>query len=152
MTNNDCLRRISGILGLDESAIIKVFSNIDQQVTKEEISNLLKQEDADEFTDILFTAFLDGLIIEKRGAKEEGAKPPADKNLTNNIIFKKLRIAFDLKAEDVLSILSLADCTIGKHDLSAFFRNPESGKYRKCEDQILENFLAGLQIRYGTLQ
>ncbi|MDG2174689.1 MAG: DUF1456 family protein [Gammaproteobacteria bacterium] len=156
MTNNDCLRRIRGILDPDELALIRIYSHAGQEVTQEEINNLLKQEDADDFTectDSLFTAFLNGLIIEKRGAKE-GAKPPAEERLTNNIIFKKLRIAFDLKAEDILSVLSLADsdCKISKHELSAFFRKPESGHFRACKDPILENFLDGLQIKHGAEQ
>jgi uncharacterized protein YehS (DUF1456 family) len=154
MTNNDCLRRIRGILGFDESALVRVLSLVDQQVTQEEIGNLLKKEDDPDFTectDSLFTAFLNGLIIEKRGAKE-GAKPPTEDRLTNNIIFKKLRIAFDLKAEDILSLLSLADsdCKISKHELSAFFRKPESGHFRACKDHILGSFLDGLQIKHGT--
>jgi uncharacterized protein YehS (DUF1456 family) len=154
MTNNDCLRRIRDILNLDDTALIRIYSLVDQQVIQEEINNLLKKDDADDFnecTDILFTAFLNGLIIEKRGAKE-GAKPPAEERLTNNIIFKKLRIAFDLKAEDILSLLSLADldCKISKHELSAFFRKPESGHFRACKDHVLENFLDGLQIKHGN--
>ena len=149
MTNNDCLRRIRDILDLDEPAMIKIFSLVDQQVTQEEISYLLKEDDASECTDLLFATFLNGLIIEKRGAKE-GAKPTAEERLTNNIIFKKLRIAFDLQAEDILAVLSLADCTLSKHELSAFFRKPDSSKFRKCEDDVFEKVLAGLQIKYGS--
>ena len=152
MTNNDCLRRIHAILDLDESTMKNIISNMGQQVTQEEINNLLEKEDADadadaftECTDILFGAFLNGLIIEKRGTKES-AKPPEEERLTNNIILKKLRTAFDLKAEDILSILSLIECRFTKHELSAFFRKSESNHFKVCKDHVLENFFESLQI------
>jgi uncharacterized protein YehS (DUF1456 family) len=57
----------------------------------------------------------------------------------------KLKIALNLKAEDVLEILGLADFRLSKHELSAFFRKPGHKHYRECKDQILRNFLNGLQ-------
>lgn len=68
--------------------------------------------------------------------------------VTNNIIFRKLRIALDLKAEDILEILDLAGVRISKHELSAFFRKPDHKHYRDCQDQILRNFLKGVQLKY----
>ena len=64
------------------------------------------------------------------------------------MVFFKLKIALDLKAEDVLSVLELADVHISKHELSAFFRKPTHKNYRECQDQVLRNFLAGLQLLY----
>ena len=54
----------------------------------------------------------------------------------------------DLKAEDVIEIIKLAEFAIGKHELSAFFRRPGHKNYRECKDQVLRNFLKGLQIKY----
>jgi uncharacterized protein YehS (DUF1456 family) len=68
--------------------------------------------------------------------------------MNNNVIFRKLKIAFNLQAEEILSILSLADLNISKHELSAFFRRPDRKHYRVCKDQILRNLLTGLQIKY----
>jgi len=66
-------------------------------------------------------------------------------------VFRKLKIAFNLQAEEILTILALADVSISKHELSAFFRRTDHKHYRDCKDQILRNFLTGLQIRYrGT--
>ena len=48
-------------------------------------------------------------------------------------------------AGDILAILSLADFSMSKHELSAFFRKPGHKHYRECKDQILRNFLGGLQ-------
>jgi uncharacterized protein YehS (DUF1456 family) len=60
----------------------------------------------------------------------------------------KLKIALNLKAEDVLEILELAEFRISKHELSAFFRKPGHKHYRECKDQILRNFLQGMQLKY----
>jgi uncharacterized protein YehS (DUF1456 family) len=68
--------------------------------------------------------------------------------LTNNIIFRKLRIALDLKAEDIIDIMNLTEVGISKPELSAFFRKPSNRHYRACKDQVLRNFLKGIQIKY----
>ncbi len=60
----------------------------------------------------------------------------------------KLKIALNLKADDVLEIMNLADLRISKHELSAFFRRPDHKHYRDCKDQILRNFLHGMQLKY----
>ena len=68
--------------------------------------------------------------------------------MTNNIVFTKLKIALNLKAEDILEILVLVDFKLSKHELSALFRKPGNRHYRECKDQILRNFLKGLQLKY----
>jgi len=65
--------------------------------------------------------------------------------LDNNIILRKLKIAFNLKTDEMLDIFKKAGKPIGPHELSAFFRNPNQNKYRACQDQYLRNFLLGLQ-------
>ena len=66
--------------------------------------------------------------------------------LTNNDIFKKLRVAHKLRDEDIVNILKLVDFRISKSELGAFFRNENHPKYMECGDQILRNFLNGLVI------
>lgn len=130
--------------------MISMFSLGGLQVTRAQISDWLKKEDDPAFqqlSDLELATFLNGLIFEKRGRKE-GPQPEAEKRLDNNMIFRKLKIALDLKAEDTLAILALNDFTISKHELSAFFRKPGHKHYRACKDQVLRNFLKGLQIRY----
>jgi len=80
--------------------------------------------------------------------KKEGKQPSPEQRINNNIIFRKLKIALNLKAEDVLEILNLSDMDISKHELSAFFRKPGHKHYRNCMDQILRNFLNGIQLKY----
>jgi uncharacterized protein YehS (DUF1456 family) len=171
VTNNDILRRIRYIFDFNDSKMIAVFGLADHQVTRAQVGNWLKKEDDSgyqECSDILLAIFLNGLIIDKRGEKEgsrpepdkrltdniikrskkEKPQPEPEKQLTKNIIFMKLKIALNLKAEDVLEILDLTNFRISKHELSAFFRKPGHKHYRDCKDQILRNFLKGMQLKY----
>jgi len=66
--------------------------------------------------------------------------------LTNNDVFKKLRVALKLRDDDIVKILELVDFRISKSELGAFFRNEDHPNYRNCGDQILRNFLNGLVI------
>ncbi|MGB3946638.1 MAG: DUF1456 family protein [Bacteroidia bacterium] len=66
--------------------------------------------------------------------------------LTNNDILKKLRVALQLKDEDVVKILKLSDFEITKSELNALYRNPTHPNYKECGDQLLRNFLDGLII------
>ena len=150
MTNNDILRRIRYTFDFGDSKMIAVFALADHQVTREEISGWLKKDDDPAFQecgDVQLAIFLNGLINELRG-KKEGPQPKPEQRLTNNIIFRKLKIALDLKSEDVLAILALADFRMSKHELSAFFRKSDHKHYRVCKEQILRNFLTGVQMKY----
>ncbi len=150
MTNNDVLRRIRYTFDFSDSKMIAIFGLADLQVTRGEISNWLKKDDDPAFqecSDTQLAIFLNGLINDKRG-KKDGPQHEPEKRLTNNIIFMKLKIALNLKAEDVLEILGLADFHLSKHELSAFFRRPDHKHYRACKDQILRNFLKGVQLKY----
>lgn len=150
MTNNDVLRRLRYVFDFDDARMSSIFAQADHDVTRAQISAWLKKEDDPaclKCSDTLLATFLNGLINDKRG-KKEGPQPVPEKTLTNNIIFNKIKIALNLKAEDVLAILELAELHISKHELSAFFRKPGHKHYRECKDQILRNFLNGLQIKY----
>ncbi|VAX34224.1 Uncharacterized protein YehS [hydrothermal vent metagenome] len=150
MTNNDILRRIRYTFDFDDSTMIAIFGLAGCQVTREQISDWLKKDDDPAYqkcSDTQLAIFLNGFINYKRG-KKEGPQPEPEQRLTNNIIFRKLRIALNLKAEDILEIMDLAGLRISKHELSAFFRKPGHKHYRECKDQVLRNFLTGLQLKY----
>ena len=150
VTNNDILRRLRYTFDFSDSKMIAIFGAADLQVTREQISDWLKKEEDlayQKFNDTKMAIFLNGLIIDKRG-KKEGPLPKPEKRLTNNNIFMKLKIALNLKTEDVLEIMDLAHLSISKHELSAFFRKPGHKHYRECKDQILRNFLKGMQLKY----
>jgi len=66
--------------------------------------------------------------------------------MTNNDIFKKLRVALKFRDDEIVEILQLVDFKISKSELGAFFRNEEHPNYMECGDQVLRNFLNGLVI------
>lgn len=135
-----------------DSKIIAIFALADLAVTRDEISDWLKKDEDPEFkvcSDTQFATFLNGLISDRRG-KKDGPQPTPESRLNNNIIFRKLKIAFNVQAEDILVMLDSAGVSISKHELSAFFRKPGHKHYRECKDQVLRNFLKGAQIEYRT--
>lgn len=149
MTNNDILRRIRYTFDLKDSSMVEIFSLADFNATEEQVSNWLKKDEDDNFlklNDAELAMFLNGFINFKRGNRD-GQQPKSEERLNNNMIFQKLRIALDLKAVDVLAILQLADFHLSNHELSAFFRKPGNKNYRECKDQILRNFLLGIQYQ-----
>ena len=150
MTNNDILRRVRYIFDFNDDKMIAIFASADCEVTRAQISDWMKQEDDptyNKLSDVLLATYLNGLINDKRG-KKEGPQPVPEKNLTNNAIFMKLKIALNLQAEEILEIMDLSDFRMSKHELSAFFRKVGHKHYRECKDQILRVFLKGLQIKY----
>jgi uncharacterized protein YehS (DUF1456 family) len=149
LTNNDILRRIRNTFDLNDGAVIEIFSLADFNATEEQVTAWFEKEEDETFiklNDAELALFLNGFINLKRG-KREGGQPKPEDHLNNNRIFQKLRIALNLKAEDILDILQLVDLRLSKHELSAFFRKPENKHYRECKDQTLQNFLLGIQCQ-----
>lgn len=66
--------------------------------------------------------------------------------MSNNDIFKKLRVALHLRNDEIIAIMKLVDFNISKGELGDIFRNEDHPNYKKCGDQILRNFLNGLVI------
>lgn len=67
-------------------------------------------------------------------------------HMNNNDIFKKLRVALQLRDDQIVEIMKLVDFRISAAELGAFFRNADHPKYMDCGDQVLRNFLNGLVI------
>ena len=150
MTNNDVLRRIRYIFDYNDTKMIAIFELADLKVSREQLSDWLKKDDDPTYkalSDTQLATFLNGLINDKRG-KKDGPQAVPEKTLNNNIIFRKLKIALNLKEEETLAILELSNLSISKHELSAFFRRADHKHYRVCKDQVLRNFLQGLQLKY----
>ncbi|MGI1130064.1 DUF1456 family protein, partial [Pseudomonas aeruginosa] len=89
----------------------------------------------------------DGLNTPRGGRHAARPLPPLELPLSNNMILKKLRVAFELKEEDLHAILDSVDFPVSKPELSALFRKPGHSNYRTCGDQLLRNFLKGLTLR-----
>jgi uncharacterized protein YehS (DUF1456 family) len=139
------------ILNANNTQMCALFEKGGLTVNEPQLLAWLKRDDDAGYQscrDKSLAHFLNGVIIERRGEKEDGEQPVAEDELNNNIILRKLKIAFDLKAEDILGLLDAANFRMGKAELSAFFRKPGHKHFRECKDQVLRNFLAGLQIKH----
>ena len=150
MTNNDILRRVRYVFDFSDLKMIELFKLANYDVSKADLDGWFKKDDDPlliEITDKELAIFLNGLIIEKRGKREDPLPEPEDP-LSNNMILRKLKIALDLKSDDILDMLALIDKKISKHELSAFFRNPDHKHYREFLDQYLRYFLNALQKKY----
>ena len=150
MRNNDILRRLRYVFDFSDSKMMAIYKEGGMEVVRADISSWLKKDDDPDFvacTDHLLATFLNGFINDKRG-KREGVEQVAETYLPNNLILRKLKIGLNLKDEDLLEILSLAEVRLSKHELSAFFRKKGHKNYRSCKDQVLRNFLAGLQVKF----
>ena len=153
MTNNDILRRLRYALDISDPVMIKIFKLSEHEIDQSGLTALLKKEDEEGYVDCsdkVMELFLDGLIVHRRGRRETkpGQVKKSDSPLTNNVILKKLRIALELKEDDMIGILKLAGVNISGHELTALFRKAGHRNYKECGDQFLRNFLKGLTIRY----
>ena len=151
MINNDILRRIRFVFDYKNAKMIKIFAKVKHEMELNTLLDLLKKEAEEGYkpcNDKTLCLFLDGLIIEKRGLKEGAEIPEPVSQLNNNLIFKKLRVALELREDDILSALALADFNMSKSELGALFRKPGHKHFKECGDQVLRNFLTGLSIQH----
>ena len=150
MTNNDFLRRLRYALNIKDNIMVQIFKKGNIIVTREDVIDYLKK-DIDEGLKKLsnndLISFLDGLIIQKRGKKEDGTPVPkikVTKNNLNNILLRKLRIALAFKSYDMIRIFKLGGIEISEGELSALFRSEGHKNYKECGDKYIRVFLKGL--------
>lgn len=151
MNNNDTLRSLRYTFDLNDSKMMSIFEMGGSEVTREQVSQWLKKDEDPDFKSLNgaeLAAFLNGFIVKNRGAKEGAETPVPEKWMTNNLILKKIKIALNLKSEDVMALLKLVNVELSDHELSALFRKPEHKNYRTCQDQFLRSFLKALQLKH----
>lgn len=154
MVHNDVLRSVRYMLDISDKKVVEIIKLGGMDVTLADVITWLdkKEEDEEGFVrcpDEVIAHFLDGLVIFKRGKDESRPAPPLELPVSNNQILKKLRVAFELRDEDLQAILHAADLQLSKSELGALFRKPGHSNYRACGDQLLRNFLKGLSLRQG---
>ena len=152
MINNDVLRSIRYMLDLSDIKVVEITKLVDAAfpLEKADVQAFLRKEDDLDYAECsnaVLAHFLDGLIIHCRGRDESLPPRPVEKRITNNVVLKKLRVAFALKDVDMHEIFESAGFPISKPELSALFRQPGHNNYRVCGDQLLRNFLKGLTMR-----
>jgi uncharacterized protein YehS (DUF1456 family) len=150
MNNNDILRKLRYTFNFSDDKMIELFALAESEVTRSTVSDWMKKDEDPNFIQLFdkdLACFLNGFIIDKRG-KKDGQATVNEKSLNNNIIFRKIKIALSFQDDDILEVLDVAGFRFSKHELSAFFRNPTQSQFRPCKDQVLRNFLLGLQLKY----
>lgn len=153
MINNDVLRSVRYMLDLSDPRILEIIQLSDPALVleKTELQAYLAKEDEaghQPCPDRVLAHFLDGLVFHYRGRDESQPARPVEKRVTNNLVLKKLRVAFELKDVDMHQAFVDAGFPVTKPELSALFRQPGHKNYRACGDQMLRNFLKGLTLRY----
>lgn len=152
MINNDVLRSVRYMLNISEFKLVEIVKLGGGEVTQAQMNAFIKREDEPGFEACpqnVMARFLNGLIYLRRG-KDETRPPLAPELPTNNVVLKKLRVAFELKDDDILAMLDESGFKISKTELSALFRKEGHHNYRECGDQFLRNFLKGLTARLKT--
>jgi len=150
MLNNDVLRSLRYTLDVNDVQMAEIIQLSGKEVELETLDALLKKEEEEGFVacdDELMAHFLDGLVYFKRGKDESRPAQPFELPVTNNMVLKKLRVAFELKEDDMHAIMQSVDCPVSKPEMSALFRKFGHSNYRTCGDQFLRNFLKGLTLR-----
>ncbi|GAB3258648.1 YehS family protein [Chitinimonas naiadis] len=150
MITNDVLRSIRYLLNITDGKVADIIKLTGFESDRADIIDYLRKDEEEGYRDCpeeVLAHFLDGLILFKRGRDENRPLQPITLPLYNNLVLKKLRVAFELKEDDMLSILDQAGFRVSRPELSALFRSPDHKNYRRCGDQFLRNFLKGLTLR-----
>jgi uncharacterized protein YehS (DUF1456 family) len=152
MITNDILRSVRYMLDLSDQKVVEIvrLAAADFPVDRADVPGLVCREGEAGFVECsqaLLAHFLDGLIVFRRGRDERLPPRPVERHVSNNIVLKKLRVAFALKDTDLIAIFQAAGFAVSRPELSAFFRDRGHPNYRPCGDQMLRNFLRGLTLR-----
>ena len=149
MINNDVLRSVRYTLKMSEFQLVDIVKLGGGEVTQQKMNAYIKRDDEPGFEPCpqnVMGRFLNGLIYHLRGKDE--TRPPLALDLpTNNVVLKKLRVAFELKDEDLIEMLKRDGQDVSKTELSALFRKEGHPNFRVCGDQFLRRFLKGLTTR-----
>jgi uncharacterized protein YehS (DUF1456 family) len=153
MTHNDVLRSLRYLLNVSDAKLGDIVRLGDGEVSEAELAGFLKREEEEGYRacgDELMARFLNGLVIYKRGKDESRPPQPVEVPVTNNAILKRLRVAFELKESDIITLIEKSGLRVSKGELSAFFRRPDHRNYRDCGDQFLRNVIKGLSANAAT--
>jgi len=154
MTHNDVLRSVRYLLNVSDATLADIIRLGHGEISRGELVAFLKKEDEDGYQacgDAVMAHFLNGLVIYKRGKDDSRPPQPVEVPVTNNTVLKKLRVAFELRDDDIIALLQRTGMSVSKTELSAFFRRPDHRNYRECGDQLLRYLLKGLGSRPQTL-
>lgn len=152
MINNDVLRSLRYALDLGDNHLVVLCELADPAfaVSTAQANAWLRQENEAGFepcSDAALAHVLDGLIVHLRGRDESQPQRAVETRMDNNLILKKLRVAFQLRDIDLQEIFQSVGFAVTKPELSAVFRQRDHKNFRRAGDQLLRYFLKGLVQR-----
>ena len=150
MDNNAILRSLRFALRLEDKDVARLFTLGGCVLTVEQAQARMGREgepDAIYCVDDALGAFLDGLVLDRRGPPPADRPAPPKVPLTNNEVLKKIRVALEMREGDVVTALALADMRLSKGEVRALFRNPAHSNHRPAGDQLVRRFLRGLTLK-----
>ncbi|ASV56148.1 hypothetical protein LJPFL01_2785 [Lelliottia jeotgali] len=150
MLSNDILRSVRYILKSNNNDLVRILALAEVETTPANIASWITKEDEEGFVrcpDIILSSFLNGLIYDKRGKEESAPVLSPERRVNNNIVLKKLRIAFSLKSDDVMAIMTEQKFRVSMPEITAMMRAPDHKNFRECGDQFMRYFLRGLTHR-----
>lgn len=152
MHTNEILIKVSETLKLEIKDMVQIFELGGITLNEEQVNDLLT--DAEGKPDNAYETleyFLNGLIIYKRGVREESSEKSTKPSLSiirqssmNNVVMKKMKIALSLTNDDLIEILKKVNVVVTNRELSPMFRAEGHKHYKKCTDLFLNQFLEGL--------
>jgi uncharacterized protein YehS (DUF1456 family) len=181
MVNNDILIRLRYALNITDLKLVELFELAGMPLSAEALRLLFLKEGEEGYRECdgpTLGAFLEGLVISRRGRKEgapsagpvgaansaapgaapagaansaaksAAAKPAWARQPSNNDVLKAVRIALQLREEDIVAILRSVNVDASKSEINALFRRKDQDNFRQCGDQFLRNFLAGVTKKY----
>ena len=143
MENNALLQTICRALTLSEQDLCGLFQLCDRTLAAGPSVELLADCSNEQMRCVL-----EGLILSKRGPRQDGEPPSLDgRDISNNEVLKKLRIAFDLQQADMQLKFEKGGAMLSRGEFSGLFRKPGSKNFRACSDELLLQFINGLQLQ-----
>jgi len=153
VTHNDVLRSVRYLLNVSDAKLADIIRLGGGEVSEADLVAFLKRDDEEGYRECgheLTARFLNGVVLYKRGKDESRPPQPVELPVTNNVVLKKLRVAFELKDGDIVALIEKSGLRVTKGELGAFFRRPDHRNYRDCGDQFLRNVIKGLSENAAT--
>lgn len=151
MEYNEILASLRYALHIKNAEVLQLIQDGGGKIAAIQVVQILHNEDHSEY--LVCSAawlhhFFDGLTLQRRGPRE-GTAPKIDlTSLDNNMILRKIRIAFELRDTDVIRILKTTEFNLSKSELGAMSRKKDHVNYMPCGDQLLRYLLRGLAKTY----
>lgn len=168
MNNNEIMIELRDNLNMEITDMVEIFKLGDFEISEDELLKMFKvaeyssNDEANaaiamgeylKCDNLALESFLNGFIILKRGKQEpkEGQtdkRPLAIKSRknVNNVILKKLKIAFSLSNDDLVDLFKEVGIYVSKGDLTTYFRKEGHKHYKIFTDHYLKSFLKGLVL------